>query len=95
MLGVDNPVDEADVVVTDEFLAPGYGRLNPPTQEAVSLAATSEGLLLDPVYTGKCMAGFLARAKQADSGKTMVFIHTGGTPAIFAYQRELADTPAS
>ncbi|MCP5028703.1 MAG: D-cysteine desulfhydrase family protein [Actinomycetia bacterium] len=87
LLEVENPVDPKDVVATDAFLAPGYGQLNPQTQEAISLAARYEALLLDPVYSGKAMAAVLERAGDTDT--TVLFIHTGGTPALFAYQHEL------
>ncbi|MCH8155823.1 MAG: D-cysteine desulfhydrase family protein [Proteobacteria bacterium] len=56
-------VAEDDVHLTDEFLAPGYGQLNPATVEAIELAARTEALILDPVYTGKTMAGFIQRAR--------------------------------
>jgi 1-aminocyclopropane-1-carboxylate deaminase/D-cysteine desulfhydrase-like pyridoxal-dependent ACC family enzyme len=85
LLGVASPVTEADVRVTDEFLAPGYGLLNPPTREAILTGASREALMLDPVYSGKAMAGFLARARKGTAEETLVFLHTGGTPAIFAY----------
>ena len=90
LLGVDNPVADEDVIVTDEFLAPGYGRLNAATRQAIALAARNEALLLDPVYTGKVMAGLLDRAGQVAPGSGLVFMHTGGTPAVFAYEPELA-----
>lgn len=54
------------------------------------LAARHEALLLDPVYTGKVMAAVLERAGDADG--TVLFIHTGGTPALFAYQHDLTDS---
>jgi D-cysteine desulfhydrase/L-cysteate sulfo-lyase len=92
LLGVDNPVSEDDVIITDDFLAPGYGQFNDATRTAITTAARKEALILDPVYTGKTMAGFLDRAgKAADEGvRGIVFIHTGGTPAVFAYEQELA-----
>ena len=85
LLGIASPVTAADVHVTDDFLAPGYGQINPPTREAILTGAAREALMLDPVYTGKTMAGFLDRARNGASGETLVFLHTGGTPAIFAY----------
>jgi len=96
LLGVPSPVTAADVQVTDEFLAPGYGQINPPTREAIltgaSLTGASrEALMLDPVYSGKAMAGFLARARKGTAGETLVFLHTGGTPAIFAYGNVLGE----
>jgi len=85
LLGADNPVSDEDVVVNDRFLAPGYGRLNAPTARAIRMAARAEALILDPVYTGKCMAGALALAGNMREDQNVVFLHTGGTPAIFAY----------
>ncbi len=64
----------------------GYGAPTPACREALHLAATLEGLLLDPVYTGKAMAGLVAAARERrlpDEGR-VVFLHTGGLPAIFA-----------
>lgn len=93
MLEVPNPVSEEDIFLTDQFLPPGYGQLNPPTREAIRLAARCEGLILDPVYTGKVMAGAIDRARQAaeDPDRRLLFIHTGGTPAIFGYGAQLTE----
>ena len=93
LLEMENPVAEADVIVDDESLAPGYGQLNPPTIEAMTLAAQSESLILDPVYTGKAMATFIARCRREGSG-TRLFLHTGGIPAIFAYGDALVEAMA-
>jgi 1-aminocyclopropane-1-carboxylate deaminase/D-cysteine desulfhydrase-like pyridoxal-dependent ACC family enzyme len=92
LLGVASPVTDADVQVTDEFLAPGYGQINPPTREAILTGASREALMLDPVYSGKAMAGFLDRARKGAAGETLVFLHTGGTPAIFAYGNVLGES---
>ena len=89
LLGVENPVKPDDVVVNDRFLGPGYGHLNAPTERAMSLGARTEALMLDPVYTGKCMAGALAIAGNRPSAENVLFIHTGGTPAIFAYANSM------
>ncbi|MHA1527969.1 MAG: D-cysteine desulfhydrase family protein [Alphaproteobacteria bacterium] len=91
LLGVASPVSAADVQITDEFLAPGYGHINPPTREAILMGASREALMLDPVYSGKAMAAFLDRARNATMEETLVFLHTGGTPAIFAYGNELGE----
>jgi D-cysteine desulfhydrase/L-cysteate sulfo-lyase len=91
LLEVASPVTEDDVQVTDEFLAPGYGQVNPPTIEAILTGASREALILDPVYTGKAMAGFLDRARSGSADETLIFIHTGGTPGIFAYGNALAE----
>ena len=89
LLGVDNPVSDEDVITNDRFLGPGYGRLNAPTERAIQLGARTEALMLDPVYTGKCMAGALALAGNRPADENVLFIHTGGTPAIFAYANGL------
>ena len=88
LLKIDNPVIDDDVQLMDEHLAPGYGVINEATSHAIAAAAREEGLLLDPVYTGKTFAGVLSKAAlAADQG--LLFWHTGGTPALFAYQRVL------
>ncbi len=89
LLGVSNPVADADIVVNDRFFPPGYGRANAPTERAIRLAARTEALMLDPVYTGKCMAGALAIAGNRPKDENVLFMHTGGTPGIFAYANSL------
>ncbi len=85
LLSIEPVVDPADIRLIDDFLAPGYGRLNEATIAAIETAARTEALILDPVYTGKTMAGFLHRARESGSGRALLFVHTGGTPALFAY----------
>lgn len=94
LLELSTPILDEDVAVFDGALAPGYGKLNPLTHEAVRLAARTEGLFMDPVYTGKAMAGLMA-AKSAGllAGDKVVFIHTGGQPGLFAYGDELMAGP--
>jgi D-cysteine desulfhydrase/L-cysteate sulfo-lyase len=87
---MENPICDSDVDLNDDVLAPGYGLLNGAVSEAVSLTAKNEGMVVDPVYTGKAMAGFFNRARQADKGQKLLFIHTGGQPAVFAYEADLA-----
>ena len=62
LLAMTSPVTMSDILLVDKFLGPGYGQLNPATVEAISTVARLEGMLLDPVYTGKSMAGFIHRA---------------------------------
>ena len=83
--------EAGDVEVSDAVHAPGYGRLNDAVREAMALAARHEALLLDPVYTGKAMAGLVAhvRAGRITAGSRVLFVHTGGLPAIFAYADRL------
>jgi D-cysteine desulfhydrase family pyridoxal phosphate-dependent enzyme len=80
--------------VRDGYLGDGYGIATAAMEEAVSTCARLEGLLLDPVYTGKAMAGLfdLARRGEIARGRPALFWHTGGTPALFAYP-ELAAAP--
>ena len=89
LLDVEPVVAADDIHLIDEFLAPGYGLLNPATVEAIELAARREALILDPVYTGKTFAGFLQQARQVEPGASLLFIHTGGAPALFAYGNAL------
>ena len=88
LLGMENPVHEDDIAVFDDSLAPGYGRLSQAVVEAVSMMARREGVVLDPVYTGKVFAGLLAlrRRQILPDGERVCFWHTGGAPALFAYQ---------
>lgn len=77
----------ADIVLWDDYFAPGYGTPNEEGVEAIKLLARLEGILLDPVYTGKAMAGLIDGINQnrfKDRGP-ILFIHTGGAPALFAY----------
>jgi 1-aminocyclopropane-1-carboxylate deaminase/D-cysteine desulfhydrase-like pyridoxal-dependent ACC family enzyme len=81
-------VDCDNLTVTDRTVAPGYGLPNDGVIEAVKRAAEFEGLLLDPVYTGKAMAALfdLVRGGQFNATDQIVFWHTGGTAALFAYR---------
>ena len=91
MIDCPDAFDAGGVDVSDAVLAPGYGRLNEAVREAMALAACHEGLLLDPVYTGKAMAGLIAhvRAGRIAQGSRVLFVHTGGQPALFAYADSL------
>ncbi len=79
-------VRDSRVDLRDDWLGPGYGLPTDDMREAVSLAARSEGLLLDPVYTGKAMAGLIALRRQGNLPEgNVLFWHTGGAPGLFAY----------
>lgn len=86
-LGAGSPLPREAVEVLGGYYGPGYGLPCGEMLEALRLAARLEGLLLDPVYTGKAMAGLigLARAGRFSRGDTVVFLHTGGLPGLFAY----------
>ena len=86
LLELESCVSLDDINLIDTFLAPGYGLPNQATLDAILVGARTEGLMLDPVYTGKAFAALIERAKSAPSDTTLLFIHTGGSPAIFAYQ---------
>lgn len=86
LLDVDTIVTDEDINLIDEFLLPGYGVPGKEALTAIILAARKEGLLVDPVYTGKVLAAVIDRARVADRQSTFVFVHTGGSPALFAYQ---------
>jgi D-cysteine desulfhydrase/L-cysteate sulfo-lyase len=90
-LGWDVPLTEDDVESYDTYVGAGYGLPTPDGLAAIRLAARTEGLLLDPVYTGKAMAGLIDHARQGLIGKddVVVFIHTGGLPALFAFKDEI------
>ena len=81
----------ADLEIDDQAFFPSYGKLNAATEEALGLFAQREGLLLDPVYSGKVAAGMIGRARAGDfaAAKGVIFIHTGGQPALFAYEPKL------
>ena len=91
MIGRPAAFGAGDVEVSDEVHPPGYGRLNDAVREAMALAARHEALLLDPLYTGKVMAGLVAhvRARRIAAGSRVLFVHTGGLPALFAYADRL------
>lgn len=86
-LGAAAPLPREAVEVLGGFYGPGYGLPCEEMKEALRLAAQLEGLLLDPVYTGKAMAGLigLVRGGRFRRGDTVVFLHTGGLPGLFAY----------
>lgn len=79
-------IDPDEIRLYDDTLAPGYGRLNDATTNAIRWTAHSEGLFLDPVYTGKAMAGLMELAEMGElAGHRILFWHTGGQPALFGY----------
>ncbi|MGF1641540.1 MAG: D-cysteine desulfhydrase [Rhodospirillales bacterium] len=87
-LGLSADVAE-DVVVEAGYAGDGYGVPTAGMLDAVTRLARGEGLVLDPVYAGKAMAGLidLVGSSRFRSSETVVFLHTGGTPALFAYRR--------
>jgi len=92
MLGLDVVLNPEEVVVDDRYVGPGYGVVTDVEREAVRLAARTEALMLDPTYSGKVMGALIDLVKKGRFGPqdTIVFLHTGGTPIIFAKSRALA-----
>lgn len=87
MVGLSGVITKDHIHVTDDYLGLGYGQATAEMMDAMTLAAREEGLLLDPVYTGKSMAGLigLVRSGAFTAGQTVLYLHTGGTPALFGY----------
>lgn len=83
-LGSDRVFTAGDVHLLGGHLGPGYGTASPEGDEAALLAARTEGLLLDPVFTAKAMAALIAEARAGRLRSPVVFLHTGGTPAALA-----------
>jgi 1-aminocyclopropane-1-carboxylate deaminase/D-cysteine desulfhydrase-like pyridoxal-dependent ACC family enzyme len=84
-------LDASDVESYDEYVETAYGEPSPRGLEAMHIAARTEGLILDPIYTAKAMAGVIDHARRGLLGAddTVVFIHTGGLPALFAFSAEI------
>ncbi len=94
LLREENPFAAKDILVNDEYLGQGYAIMGGPEREAIALFARHEGLLLDPVYTGRAAAGLIDLVRKRFFKKTdkVLFWHTGGTPALFAdtYRNDLS-----
>lgn len=90
-MGVAAAFAPGDFVVKDDYLGGGYGVVGDLEREAISLMAKYEGILLDPVYTGRAFGGLLdmLRRRAFSPAETVLFWHTGGAPALFAYGADL------
>lgn len=91
LLGHTLNIPASDILTWDGALSPGYGRVGEVMTGALKMMAEFEGLFLDPVYTAKAFAGVLGLLEQGQiqPGMRVLFVHTGGVPALFAYQDEL------
>ena len=94
MLGKPNLITADDVITNDDFIGEGYGKPTPGTMIAIERAAREETLILDPVYSGKAFDGFLSLVDDHTLPRdgAVVYVHTGGTPGLFAYAH-LWDVP--
>lgn len=91
LLGLPHRLTAADIDIRTDYMGPAYGKVTEEGRDAMDLLARTEGILLDPIYTAKAMAGLIddARQRRLTSRDRVVFIHTGGVPAVFAYRDEL------
>jgi len=90
-LALDLGVEASEIAVRDDCIGEGYGIVNRETAEAIRLVFKTEGIVLDPVYTGKTMSALI---KLVETGyfrkdERLLFFHTGGTPALFPYREAL------
>ncbi|MBW2065138.1 MAG: D-cysteine desulfhydrase [Deltaproteobacteria bacterium] len=86
-LGIKGEISREAVLCFEDYVGPGYSLPTPEMTEAVKLVARTEAILLDPVYTGKAMAGLvdLIRKGHFHKDQNVLFVHTGGSPALYAY----------
>ena len=86
-LGCDGIINRKDIIANCEYVGPGYGLPAKSTLEAIEIFARLEGILLDPVYSGKGAAGLIdfVRKKRFKRGERIIFIHTGGAAALPGY----------
>ena len=93
LLGLDVAITPEEVTVYDDYIGQGYGIPTKEGIEAIKLLAQTEAIILDPVYTGKCMAGLVHLINKGYFAQkdTVLFIHTGGVAADFAYSVELTN----
>ncbi len=91
LLGIDARLDASDIDAHDEYVGERYGVTTPAGLEAMKLAGRREGLILDPVYTSKAMSGVIDHIRRGLIGRdeTVVFVHSGGLPIVFAYAEEI------
>jgi D-cysteine desulfhydrase len=92
-VGVKSEIPRATVLCFGDYVGRGYSIPTPEMAEAVRLLARTEGILLDPVYTGKAMAGLIGLVRKGffQKNENILFVHTGGSPALYAYMPDLLD----
>jgi len=96
-IGVRGGIARSAVVANCDYVGPGYGQPTEGMTEAVVMLARLEGVLLDPVYSGKAMAGLIDLVRKGDirKGETVVFLHTGGAVGLFGYASVLESAAAN
>jgi len=92
-LGLPSDPTEGEIRIFDDYVGPGYSIPTEQMAEAVRIFARTEGILLDPVYTGKAAAGLLDLIQKGhfQRGEKVLFLHTGGSPGLYAYQDVILD----
>ena len=92
LIGIETRLTPDDILFIGDYLGPGYGQPSDAGIEAMTLLARTEGLLVEHVYTAKALSGLIdhIRSGQFRADQDVVFVHTGGTPAIFAEAEMLA-----
>ncbi len=90
-IGVNERFTRGDFQIRDHYLGGGYGVVGDLERNAIKLLASTEGIILDPVYTGRAMGALVDLIQRGEFSKSdcVLFWHTGGTPAVFGYAREL------
>jgi 1-aminocyclopropane-1-carboxylate deaminase len=92
LIGLNTEVKDENVIVDPRFCGPDYGLPDEPTIAAIRMAGQLEGMLTDPVYEGKSMAGLIAMARAGEfpKGARLLYVHLGGAPALNAYHNAFA-----
>ncbi len=93
LMGLQLQVGPADVENSEDYVGEAYGVVTPASLDAIELLARTEGILLDPVYSGKAFSGLVDYVRRGiiPAGSRVVFLHTGGQPALFAYAQEFIE----
>lgn len=83
--------------VLTQYVGEGYGIMTPEVNEAIHLAARTDAIICDPNYTGTVMAALIDQIREGSQGsdETVIFLHTGGLPAVFTFAEQLAGSPGS
>jgi 1-aminocyclopropane-1-carboxylate deaminase/D-cysteine desulfhydrase-like pyridoxal-dependent ACC family enzyme len=91
LLGIDVRLDASEIQSHDDYIGERYGVVTEESRAALKLMARTEGIILDPVYSSKALAGLIDHARRGALTKddSVVFVHTGGMPALFAYAEDL------
>jgi len=92
-VGIGSAIPRDAVLCFDDYVGPGYSLPTPQMAEAVRMLARLEGILMDPVYTGKAVAGLidLVRKGYFKKDENILFVHTGGSPALYVYMKDILE----